>query len=391
MRDTVKFLLKIIMRATLRVFWIFPIKRNKLFFMSTMGKSYSCNPKYIYESMIADERFSNCEFIWCFRKPRKNILPHNANTRKINKRNVLSFFYHLLTSKVVIYNCGGFSYAPIRKKQFLVETWHGAGTYKKVNLTVANKSASSKKGVEMASKDIKLFLATCEFNTEFFIRKGMGYSGEILNSGFPRNDSLVNNLSSTKRKVKALLGLKNDERLILYAPTFKGNEHNAQNIRMESELLDVLKLKENLKKKFHADWVFATRGHQYAGDLLMKGSDMDLSDYPDMQELLLVADILVTDYSSSIWDFALTRKPCFLFVPDLEEYVGKERGFLTPIDFWPALYARDNNSLTRVIEEFCEDSYKKKVNAYFEKYGCYEKGNACEMVNNRIFEEIKGS
>lgn len=389
MRDLIKLIFKYLMRTFLHIFWIFPIKRKKFFFMSTMGKSYSCNPKYIYESLILDNRFADCEFFWCFINPSSIEMPQNKQTHIISKKNILRYFYNLLTSQIIVYNCGGFSYAPIRKKQFLIETWHGAGTYKKVNLTIKDKSSFSKKGVRIASNEIKLFLATCEFNTNFFIREGMGYKGEVLNSGFPRNDMLVKNTDFPKRKIRPLLDLTRNEHLVLYAPTFKGSEHNAQNVRSEYEQLNVPKLKDSLKKKFGGEWLFATRGHQYAGDLLMKEADLDLSDYPDMQDLLLVSDVLITDYSSSIWDFALTRKMCLLFVPDLKDYVKKERGFLTSIDLWPALYAQNNNELSCIIENYDERSYKKKVDEYFEKYGCYETGNACNIVKDRIFEELE--
>lgn len=388
MRDLVKFIIKFAMRILLRVFWLFPIQKKKCFFMSTMGKNYSCNPKYLYESMVVDKLFEDYTFIWCFCNPSKIHIMNPNRCKIIKKSRKLLYFYHLLTSQIIIYNCGGFSYAPIRKNQFLIETWHGAGTFKKVNLTVSNKSEASKKGVIIASSEIKLFLATSRVNTDFFIRSGMGYKGEVLNSGFPRNDILVRYDPLIIQQLRTKMGLCKRDKIVLYAPTFKGEEHRAVNIKGEYEVLDVNELKKSLTYKFGGHWLFASRGHQYAGNFTIPGVDFDLTDYPDMQELLLISDVLITDYSSSIWDFALTGKPCFLFVPDLEYYDSKERGFLTPIDSWPAYVSRNNDSLKETILSFKEDDYLVKIKNYFTSCDSYETGNATSIVKKRIIDEL---
>lgn len=89
--------------------------------------------------------------------------------------------------------------------------------------------------------------------------------------------------------------------------------------------------------------------------------------YPDTQELLCAADVLLTDYSSSIWNFGLTSKPCFLFAPDLEKYETSDRGFYTPILEWPGILVEDNDSLINAIENFDEESYKLKLEKHYEK------------------------
>lgn len=387
MRDKLKLIIKYVLRFILKVYYVFPIKKQ-FFFMSTIGKSYSCNPKYLFESILKDERFSEYSFVWCFITHDYDYLTEDPRVRIVYKKNKFAYFYHLLTSKVVVYNCGGFSYAPIRKTQFLLETWHGGGTFKRVNLTVENKSKASKRGVEIASNDISAFIGTCEVNNQMFIREGMGFKGNIINSGFPRNDVLFNNDAALISSVKTKLNVYQNAHYVLYAPTFKGSEHNAVNMNSSVEAIDPVSVKKALKNRFGGEWYFATRGHQYAGDLSLKSADFDWSDYSDMQELLLVADVLITDYSSSVWDYSLTTKPCFLYVPDLDIYEKKERGFLTPISEWPAIFAKSNKELSECINSFNSENYKAKVYKYLEECGNFEKGNACLIVKDYLLKVL---
>lgn len=387
MRDNFKFLIKLLLRLLLKIYYVFPI-RKRIFFMSTFGKSYSCNPKYLYESMMDDHRFSDYSFVWCFVHPDEVDVKGCNRTKIIKKGNHVLFFYYILTSKIIVYNCGGFSFVPIRKKQFLLETWHGGGTFKRVNLTVANKSESSKKGIRMASNDVKAFIGTCEVNDKMFIREGMGYTGEIIKSGFPRNDILFIDDNDFRQNIKKKLGLDKNVHYVLYAPTFKGHEHNAVNLNSNVESISPNLVVTALQHSFGGEWKFVTRGHQYVGELSIKSADDDWSPYPDMQELLVAADVLITDYSSSIWDFALTGKPCFLYVPDLEEYAKDERGFLRPIDTWPGITALNNNELVERIINFNKKAYVDKVSEYLTKCGSYETGEACGIVKDYLYEHV---
>jgi CDP-glycerol glycerophosphotransferase len=341
--------------------------------------------------MQDDLRYSDTEFIWCFINPEKSsvALMNKSNVKIIRKGNYIKYFYYLLTSKVVIYNCGGFSYAPMRKQQLVVETWHGGGAFKKVGHSVKNKSNVSKKGISIASKEISVFLASCELGTKRMIRDAMDYNGDVLNSGLPRNDILFKNDEQCIVAVKEKLGIDKDAKIVLYAPTFKGDEHHAVNINNKYEVINPMIIKQALKSRFFGEkWLFFTRGHQYADEVELQGADGDWSSYPDMQELLLVADILITDYSSSIWDFALTGKPCFLFIPDVGEYDEKERGFFTPVDTWPAIAGISNDELAEKIRAFSEQPYWEKVKSYMDTCGSYENGNACELVKKYIKDRI---
>lgn len=113
MREYFKYIIKFLMRNLLRIFWFFPIKKNKIFFMSNMGKNFSCNPMYLYKYFLSKN--NNYKYVWAFVHINEYKFLNSNNTKIVSKKNYFKYFYHLLTSKVIIYNCGGFSYAPIRK------------------------------------------------------------------------------------------------------------------------------------------------------------------------------------------------------------------------------------------------------------------------------------
>ena len=114
---------------------------------------------------------------------------------------------------------------------------------------------------------------------------------------------------------------------------------------------------------------------------------VDVSLYPDVQELLAAADMLVSDYSSIIWDYSLLKRPCFLFIPDVKDYLD-ERGVYTPIQTWPGIVAETNQELCNRVLSFDEASYAKRIEKYHEDMGCYEKGTACQKTAERILNEI---
>ena len=115
---------------------------------------------------------------------------------------------------------------------------------------------------------------------------------------------------------------------------------------------------------------------------------IDVSAYPDMQEIMAISDILITDYSSTIWDFGLTNRPCFLYMPDLEQYANS-RNFNIPIEEWPFPKATTIAEMNENILSYDENDYLKKLKKHYEELGSYEKGTACEQVASLIQKEIK--
>ncbi len=172
--------------------------------------------------------------------------------------------------------------------------------------------------------------------------------------------------------------------MLLYAPTFR-KDHN-----LEVYDLDFEPLLKAAQKKFGGNWVVLVKLHPH---LLSKSNQMvnqknviDVTGYNDIQELLLIADILISDYSSLMFDYSLTNRPCFLYVPDVKQYLEKERNFYFNLEEFPFISAVSNSDLVREIEQFDEINYKQEVQSFLTKIGSYENGNSSELLLKKINE-----
>ena len=362
-----------LLRILVRMFYIFPIKNNRMLFCSYLGKEYSCNPKYISEYLQANypEEF---EIIWAFRNVNKFKTIYGI--KPIQYKSIL-WIYYALTSKVIIGNNGAV-WIPRRKNQLIIDTWHGGGCYKKVSINNENSDEKSRYRLKISSNEINLYLSSSEYFSENVIRKSFMYNGKILESGMPRNDILFQNDKETiVKKVISKYELWNDSYIVLFAPTWRKN-------KKRSQCLDVSAIKKAIKIRFGKDAVVLGRGHHRESKMI-ETNIIDVTDYPDMQELLVAADMLITDYSSSIWDYSFSGKPCFLLTPDLEEY-SKTPGFDRSIYEWGFDVCCTTIELVNSIEKFDEEVYREKMNLHHKELTSYERGNACKQVCDYINE-----
>ena len=134
-------------------------------------------------------------------------------------------------------------------------------------------------------------------------------------------------------------------------------------------------------------WVFLYRAHRYQEEgmkLHVTGQKIkNASEYPDMQELLAAADMMITDYSSNIWDYSFLYRPCFLYTPDLDEYLEKT-GFYVDIHQWPFRMAKSQEELWHLIENYDPENNRRRIEEHHRMMGCMETGEACEYIRKKI-------
>ena len=202
-----------------------------------------------------------------------------------------------------------------------------------------------------------------------------------IKSGMPRNDIFFNKNKELISRIKESLKIEENQKIVLYAPTYRSGQNDH---RFEMQL-DVAQVVSSLNERFGGEWVLLLRTHISSIRPFLEYSNyvFDVTSYSDMQELLLVSDVLITDYSSSIWDFALTNKPAFLFTPDLQDYID-DRGFYTSIDEWQYPYAKSNIELTNIIASYDDSGNKERIKSYFEEMESYENGKASRMISDLI-------
>jgi CDP-glycerol glycerophosphotransferase len=372
-----------LIRVILRIFWIFPIRQKKVVFGSYGGKQYACNPKYIFEYMI--ERYGNAfTYIWALNA--SGIMPEKYKHIETVKYMSFKYIRHVLTAGIVIYNSAVKSYLPFRKNQIIVNTWHGGGAYKKMHIDASpykKNIVSMKVTRKVSAKAVKYVISSCEKFTEVSSKVWAIPHEKFLPIGMPRNDIFFNLPDTIVRKVRDQFCLDYDKKIALYAPTFHGNYRNADAISFS---LDVDRLLQIMKNKFGHDFVMLYRSHIHdkSFSVIQNKNVIPASDYPDMQELLCAADVLITDYSSSVWDFSFTFKPCFLYAPDLKKY-QEEQGFYTPIEEWPFPLAETNEQLADNIINFEEVEYKNAVKKHHANLGSYENGTATKQLCDVLF------
>lgn len=372
MTELIKYCLAFIIKISWNILSPFiPVKKGRIVFDSYLGEQYSCNPKALYEYLL-NKNVGNFEFIWAFKEPEKfAFLKDNKNTEICKYRSFKHKFYSF-TAQMIVFNFHRTNEMPSRKGQIRLQTWHGGGCYKKTGKGIGYNSSIHNWVLERQSKyDITHYISSSQFFTDEVIRSQYSFSGEILNIGMPRNDLLFSYDGNMRSSVRTKLNIPQDCFAVLYAPTYRDNGDKLLP-------LDVTGLSDSIEKRFGKRALVLYRAHRFSEN---SGTDnvTDVSDYPDMQELLLACDMLISDYSSSIWDFSFTKKPCLLYTPDLDEY-EKMRGFDKDIYSWGFPVCRDNEALRNSILNFDEEQFKRNMDKHHSDLGSFESGTSCEQI-----------
>ncbi|WP_349410685.1 CDP-glycerol glycerophosphotransferase family protein [Pseudalkalibacillus sp. SCS-8] len=358
---------------------LFPIKKNKLFFYSYYGAQYGCNPKYITEYIRKHYPEDHFRLVWAFHQPDEK--PNLPGVKKV-KTMSLSYFYELCTSKVIITNFRTTNLFRKRKGQYYIQTWHSSIRLKKSEKDT--EASLPTKYVKMAVEDSEkcdLLLSGSQFSSELY-KRAFWYDGEIFEHGTPRNDLLVCHDLTERQRILKKLDLSEKDKVLLFAPTFR-NHH-----KVDIYDLDYRLILKTLNEISSANWNILVRLHPHlyneGAHLAMPEKVTDVSKYDDTQELLSIADILITDYSSLMFDYSLTRRPCFLHTPDLKEYLEKERGLYFQICDLPFPHALNNEQLIKQMQEFDDGIFQQKLEQFMKETGSYEKGEASYNLVKKI-------
>ncbi len=367
------FAIAIILRPFVRV------KKNRIICWSFNFNKYACNPRAISEYLLK-YHLGEFEIFWAF-KDDKNI--EDVDDRiNIVKKNSINYILVLYSSRFVITNMRNDyadSYFIKKKNQKYIMTWHGSFSLKRIEKDVSEILGSKYiRRAKLDSKMCDIMLSSSKFHTELF-KRSFWYNGEIMEKGTPRCDFLFENHYSYRKVLLSKLGIPLNKKILLYAPTFRSNYS-----------LDSYKLKWNstlqiLNDKFQSEFViliklhpnFIGRSNNSISELIDDDNIKDFTLYPDIQELLAISDIFVTDYSSAMYDFSLMGKPCFIYANDVDTY---DRGFYFKIKELPYPYATNEQSFDDLIKGFNKVEYIKQLEEFFNKIGNFEKGNACDSL-----------
>lgn len=370
-----------------------PIQKNKIVFSQFGGKGYGCNPRAICDEFL--KRDAGYDLVWLLGKSGKRKTANIPDGVRIVKDD--EALYELITAKVWINNIHFVKKYDMglrkKKKTIYLNTFHGGitlkaegkdkGSYKNVPF---EKLSRKEQCYRIDSDNVDYITCGCDIEkhvlNEFFYGKG-----EILKLGDPRTDMLVNGSEADVKRVRDFYKIPDGTKVAVYAPTFRSD------MKLDVYNMDYSRVLDTLEEMHHCPWVMLIRLHpRLAGKTkqIIPEEDSRLINagkYPDMQELSLAGDMLVSDYSSTITDFMLTRKPAFMYVPDLKKYVSK-RGLYFDVDDLPFPHSLNNDELIEQIRNFDAESYKEKVQHFIDSIGYLADGHSAERIVDFLIEKM---
>ena len=377
------------MKKTIKIFYnIFSktvrIRSKRVLFISYSGKTYSDNPKAVSQAL--HELDKSVELVWVFNGSGKDKsdLPEYIIT--VDRNKPIEFYKALASSKVLVSNMN--FREPKRKGQRFLQLWHGDRAFKRILFD----SPFHTNGEIMESKIgfCDLAVAGSEYGVKQF-RSGFHYSGEILTCGTPRDDVLVQLDSKIIDQIKRKIGINKETRILLYAPTLRREyQHGRGNQKIQD--IDLNKTLDKLEEKYSCSWVCLMRAHPVMSGLT--GFDLgeriqDVSSYEDMADLLLVSDMLITDYSSCAGDFALTHRPIVLYQSDRKEYIEKDRTFYFDMEDSPYMIAENQQKLEDLISSMDDKTVWNNCEDILRFYNTTETGEAAITVAKRIMDWLQ--
>lgn len=322
------------------------------------------------------------EIIFITNHPNAAYAPNNV---RVLKTNSLRAIMNLATAKVWVDNNRKENYIRKRKGQYYIQTWHGGIALKKIEKDYEKLTPNYVKNAKRDSHMTDLYISNSTFCTNMY-RKSFWYQGEIMECGSPRNDILLKPNANLGKEVRSRLGVTMQDRIAIYAPTYREGNNT------ESYQLDFEQLRAVLCKKFGGNWVVAVRLHPLVSDqscyLRYNQSIIDASHYRDLYELMAVSDLLITDYSNIMFEFSFMKKPVFLYAKDEEEYT-RERGFYFNYEELPYKRAKTQDILFEHIENYQAKCDHEKVQCFLNQLTIYETGQASEKVVDRILNVMK--
>ena len=351
-------------------------------------KQYSCNPRYLTEYLL--ENNTEFEIFWVFKG--------NVDTFGVDKRikcvryKSLRYFLLVNTAEFFITNARTDPYRIYwhkRKGQKYVMLWHGGVALKRIEKDAESQlSYSYLKKAKIDSKVCDLMVSGCRFQTSL-LKEKFWYDGEILERGIPRNDVFFDKARhpEMRERICRKYGISPDSRIVLYAPTFRRDKS------IEPYRIDWSRVVPELRKIYGTEKVSVLLrlhpnliGKADASSLVNDESVIDVTRYHDMQELLCVSDLLITDYSSSMFDITMLKKPCMLYATDIEKY---NRGYYFDFAELPFPLARNEEELIGNISTFDSAAYDESVESFFEKHiGLCEDGNASKAIADWLTRHI---
>lgn len=368
-----------------------PAKKELIIFESFHGKQFSDSPRAIYEYLLKNGK--GRRMYWS--ADRRHLKFFEGKNVKVVRRFSLKWLIIMARAEYWVSNSRLPLWIPKPKHTKYVQTWHGtplkklASDMEEVLMPGTNTKNYKKNFLSEASKWDYL-ISPNAYSTEIF-KRAFQFNKTVIESGYPRNDFLINNDNmSTINTIKSNADLPLNKKIILYAPTWRDNQFYSKGKYKFDLKVDL----ERMKSEFGDEYIIILRLHYLVAENLdltgYEGFVFDFSYHEDIRELYLIADLLITDYSSVFFDYANLKRPMLFFVYDIEDYRDNLRGFY--FDFEekaPGPLVKNTEEIIKEIKNIDENGFIPSPNteAFYKKFCYLEDGKASERVVNQVFNK----
>lgn len=363
------------------------IQNDKIVFTSFGGLGYNDHGKYITEELL--RRNLDLDIVWLLNEVDTEV---PCGVRIVDNKNNDAKVYELATAKMWIANTDLPLYVTKRRGQIFIETKHWTAITLKsfyLDANTINKNRVQRYSWKHNGRMIDFILTGSKFDSKS-CKRGFRPKGQCKELGSARVDVLFND-QGVADKTREKFNISTDSYVILYAPTyrFEWNKKDYDYISGEY-LLDYERLKRCIEKKYNRKCIILLKLHpgimHAYDDVLMPEFVINVSQYEDTQELIVTSDMVITDYSSLMFEPAYVGKPVFLYATDLKKYLQQDYNMLLDIHSLPFPLAQDNEQLEERITSFDCQVYENKVNQFLDKFNVKEDGHACERIGDFIVQ-----
>lgn len=341
-------------------FCLFKIKDNLITFESYSGKNFSCNCKAIYDCIKKEKLNYNCKIF-----VKKNVQLEDNYKKDVVYKSTVRWLYYNAISKYWIKNTGAYGGLPKRKGQIYINTWHSGSILKKQGYDLDN-TPIEKRIPRDNVKDWDWFVAGSKEKADV-LAKSMGYNGKIVVLGMPRIDYLINFKEEEKRRIKQQLNLGN-KKIILYAPTFRDDDLNGiGNVKA----LDKIVVPDQ--------YIMLVKFHPFVKLNSFNYKNMiNVSNYNDINELFVIADVLITDYSSVVFDYSNLKRPAILYAYDLDNYKEMRNFYIDYKKTMPGPIVENVDELNKQLLNIdsINKNYKDKQQRFYDRFCSMNDGTA---------------
>ena len=354
------------------------INSKKIVFLNQ--GSYCGHGKYITEQLL--KLRVDLDIVWVVNDLTEEV---PDGIRLISERNRRAYYYEMETAKIWVSDYTLPDILTKRQGQIFVMVKHWSSiTLKSFGLDIIKfKNITSPKLVRNESGDDMDYIIVGSKFDEESCRRGFAFKGEVYYAGSPRSDILFHS-RGIREKICEQYHIDKDCQILTYAPTFRYGPEFTSKWEVRSIGLDYEWVKQTLEKNFGGKWCILLRLHpavmEKSYGVKKPEYVINVSKHPDSQELIAASDILITDYSSIMFEPAFVKKPVFLFATDKKEYINGERELLIDYDTLPFPIAESNEELVQNIQNFNRQEYEENVTKFLDKYDVHEDGHASERA-----------